>query len=358
MDIGKQTNSSKLNQTDMQQAVHLLVNQAQHGQPESTGNQNNLLWKVAFFLCVIAAAGVGYWLRPASVVSEPVKVVKPSAVSRGEQANSVIGLKISGFFSAQDTVQISATVLARVKAIYVTEGMRVKKGDLLVELANARGDNDVQSARQRVDTAALQVSKTQLALQSSEEEQQRQTNLMKQGFSTRKAIDDSNLAVKQASLELAASRSAREDARANLQALQQMDLEYKIRAPFSGIVVVQNARVGEVVSPSNGGSFIRSGLLSLYNPETLQVEISVQERLLSQLNNAGCALVSSLAQPEQIKNVPFRLLRISNAADRQRGAVNAILVPKEPMQVLPILETSAEVQFVPAGHKQCSSTKN
>jgi len=261
---------------------------------------------------------------------------------------------MTGFFTAHELVQISATVLARVKAIRVSEGDSVQQGALLVELSNIRGAEDVRSAEQRLTAEKLAVDAAALDVQSALQERQRQEALMAQGFSTRKALADANLRVDQARLGLARSQSDSADATANLRAYRQSQLEYAIRAPFSGVVVAQNARVGEVVSPTNGGSYIRSGLLALLNPATLEVEVSVQERLLPLLKSGGCALVSSLAQPDQIHAVQFQLVRVSNTADRQRGAVNVVLAPSRPMRVLPILESSAEVEFIRRGDQRCA----
>lgn len=358
-----------------QQAVSAMVTRSEKGsQTESTTrarrfrNRRSQLAVLAFALLLAAtatlllrsSAALGGDTRRTTAAQAHVDKALPTTGSGNANSAPIpaVTLKMSGFFTAHDLVQISATVLARVEKIHVSEGMSVKKGDVLVELSNIRGENDVQSAQQRLASSVLQRKMAELALQHEIVEQQRQANLTAQGFGTRKASGDVELRLNQARLELARAHTGQEDALATLRAYQRTLLEYTIRAPFSGLVVAQNARVGEVVSPTNGGSYIRSGLLSLLNPATLEVEVSVQERLLPQLRSASCALVSSLAQPDQIRAVTFQLGRINNTADRQRGAVNAVLVPVHPMRVLPILETSAEVEFVSAGDSRCSAPQH
>lgn len=336
---------------DLQQALRALVQQGEPGDAVARATRLPRRWLAAAFGgLALALACAAAWLRlqpgtaPAPVIT-PVRSAPDTAQDT---------LKMTGFFTAHELVQISATVLARVKAIRVSEGDSVQQGALLVELSNIRGAEDVRSAEQRLTAEKLAVDAAALDVQSALQERQRQEALMAQGFSTRKALADANLRVDQARLGLARSQSDSADATANLRAYRQSQLEYAIRAPFSGVVVAQNARVGEVVSPTNGGSYIRSGLLALLNPATLEVEVSVQERLLPLLKSGGCALVSSLAQPDQIHAVQFQLVRVSNTADRQRGAVNVVLAPSRPMRVLPILESSAEVEFIRRGDQRCA----
>ncbi|NHZ94743.1 HlyD family efflux transporter periplasmic adaptor subunit [Massilia sp. CCM 8734] len=338
--------------SEQQQALHSLMQHSAQEAPAGHPSRRALAWAAALAVAVIATAG--YWQRAGAPVAPAIPAPpRPAPPAASDPADA--SLKMSGFFSAHEMVQISATVLARVKTIRVSEGSTVKKGELLVELSNMRGDNDVRSAEQRLAAERLASQKAALDVRQARDEQQRQASLAARGFGTRKAMDEADLRVEQAVLELSRSRSNIGDALANLDGFRETQREYAIRAPFSGVVVAQNARVGEVVSPTNGGSYIRSGLLSLLNPATLEVHVSVQERLLPQLQRTGCALVSSLAQPDQIHALPFRLDRVGSTADRQRGAVNAILVPLHPIRVLPILETSADVQFVGAGDSRCAT---
>lgn len=360
MDQNAQENQTdKLHRLQVRQAVSDIVNDPGLQQSSvARGPVRGRIWiggTALLFLLIVAAA---YLLRvtPAQVPSPDITSAATHPAVEASSSGQANLLKMSGFFTARDMVQISATVLARVKKVHVREGDSVQQGDLLVELDNVRGDNDVQTARQRLNAAQMQQHKAQLSLRNDELEQQRQASLMMQGYSTRKAMDDASLRVAQARAEVGQADSVQNEARAAIRVAHSMQLEYAIRAPFSGMVMSQNARVGEVVSPNNGGSFIRSGLISLLNPATLEVEVSVQERLLPQLQAAGCALVSSLAQPDKIQNIAFKVGRISKTADRQRGAVNAVLVPLKALRELPILETSAEVQFVAPGDPRCSTT--
>jgi HlyD family secretion protein len=349
---------------DLLRGVSSLAAPGQAPTPTRAGTWRSTLFACAVIGLLAAAAGWygGSGIRaaygPAAKDSAPRSMVVTQPPATGNLITPEHGIKISGFFTAHDTVQISATVLARVKRILVHEGMTVHKGDLMVELSNANGNHDLQAQQQSLQGVQHQVSKVLLGLQNAELELQRQNMLMEKGFGTRKALQDAKLSVDQAKMELAASKSTEQAARASLEALRENRLEYTIRAPFSGVVIAQNARVGEVVSPSNGGSYIRSGLLSLVDPATLEVEISVQERLLPQIRGAGCALVTSLAEGNDIRDVPFRLRRINSVADRQRGAVNAILVPVHDLQRLPILETSAEVRFVPMHDPACRKSQD
>jgi multidrug resistance efflux pump len=51
-----------------------------------------------------------------------------------------------------------------------------------------------------------------------------------------------------------------------------------IRAPFAGVVVAKNAQPGEMISPvSAGGGFTRTGIGTIVDMSSLEIEIDVNE---------------------------------------------------------------------------------
>ena len=64
-----------------------------------------------------------------------------------------------------------------------------------------------------------------------------------------------------------------------------MQLGYcTVRAPFSGVVIAKAAQVGEIVSPlSAGGGFTRTGIGTIVDMDSLEVEVDVNEAYIDRV---------------------------------------------------------------------------
>ena len=67
--------------------------------------------------------------------------------------------------------------------------------------------------------------------------------------------------------------------------LQKTDLDnYVIRAPFSGVAISKDAQPGEMVSPvSAGGGFTRTGICTIVDMTSLEIEVDVNESYISRV---------------------------------------------------------------------------
>ena len=57
-----------------------------------------------------------------------------------------------------------------------------------------------------------------------------------------------------------------------------------MRAPFSGIVISKDAQPGEMISPvSAGGGFTRTGICTIVDMESLEIEVDVNEAYINRV---------------------------------------------------------------------------
>ncbi|MFX8231032.1 HlyD family efflux transporter periplasmic adaptor subunit, partial [Acinetobacter baumannii] len=57
-----------------------------------------------------------------------------------------------------------------------------------------------------------------------------------------------------------------------------------VRAPFDGVVTARAAQVGEIISPlSAGGGFTRTGVGTIVDMESLEVNVDVNEAYIAQV---------------------------------------------------------------------------
>ena len=100
---------------------------------------------------------------------------------------------------------------------------------------------------------------------------------------------------------------------------QQMD-DTVIRAPFGGVVTTKDAQPGEMISPvSAGGGFTRTGVCTIVDMESLEIEIDVNESYINRVE-AGQPVEATLDAYPTWK-IPCKVIAIIPTADRQKSTV-------------------------------------
>jgi HlyD family secretion protein len=93
-----------------------------------------------------------------------------------------------------------------------------------------------------------------------------------------------------------------------------------IRAPFDGIVVSKDAQVGEMVSPvSAGGGFTRTGIATIVDMNSNEIEVDVNESYISRVQPGQPVTAILDAYPDW--EIPSRVRTIIPSADRQKATV-------------------------------------
>ena len=89
-----------------------------------------------------------------------------------------------------------------------------------------------------------------------------------------------------------------------------------IRAPFDGVVTTKDAQPGEMISPvSAGGGFTRTGICTIVDMESLEIEVDVNESYINRVE-AGQPVEATLdAYPDW--KIPCKVIAIIPTADWQ-----------------------------------------
>ena len=103
--------------------------------------------------------------------------------------------------------------------------------------------------------------------------------------------------------------------------MQQTDLDNTIiRAPFSGVAISKDAQPGEMVSPvSAGGGFTRTGICTIVDMRSLEIEVDVNESYINRVKPAQGVTAVLDAYPEW--QIPARVIAMVPTADRQKATV-------------------------------------
>ena len=271
-------------------------------------------WLLAGAIAVVAVGAAAYFLAGRSLRPRTVEVVTASLLTEG-QATTV--LSATGYVEAERKADLSPKITSRITELNVTEGTKVKRGDVIARLDHT--DLDAQLAERR---AAWVNAKAELA---------RQRSLHAEGLAPKSTLD--------------AAVATEGTTRAAVRYVEAL-LDYTvIRAPFSGVVTAKRAFVGEAVSPfgsspSGGGS--GGAIVTLVEFSSLYVGADVNEANLSKLGPNQPAEISLDAVPD--KTYHGFLRQIVPSADRQKATVRVkVAFHDADDRILPDL--SARVSF-------------
>src|SRR5262249_20761471 len=104
-------------------------------------------------------------------------------------------------------------------------------------------------------------------------------------------------------------------------AVAQQDVENcTVRAPFDGIVVSKDAQRGEMVSPNSaGGGFTRTGIATVVDMNSIEVEVDVNEAYIARVRTGQKAVSVLDAYPDW--QIPSTVRTVIPTADRQKATV-------------------------------------
>ncbi len=296
---------------------------------------------------LIAAATLVFWLNaPANATSESMAEVdgqsirteptpeyfqekalqseKTTISSKTETgknksfSNSV--LDASGHVVARRIATVSSRVTGKLEKLNIEEGIKVKKQQVLAELDDRQAKISYQLAL--ADLAGQQASYQEMLILQKYAVQKldRREQLAKEKLISTQLNEDSQLRAEQISAQLK-NRQAMVDLakqRAEL-ALYQLE-QHKIRAPFDGVVISKNAQVGELISAGgNGGGTIRTGVGTLVDMNSLEVEVEVGESYINRVKAGQSALSTLDAYPKW--KIASEVIAVIPTADRQKASI-------------------------------------
>jgi RND family efflux transporter MFP subunit len=117
-----------------------------------------------------------------------------------------------------------------------------------------------------------------------------------------------------------------------------------VRAPFAGVVTVKAAQPGEMVSPiSAGGGFTRTGIGTIVDMDSLEIQVDVNENFINRVQPAQQVSAKLNAYPDW--QIPAHVIAVIPTADRSKGTVTVrIALDQKDARILP--EMGVRVSFL------------
>lgn len=269
---------------------------------------------------VLITAAVLALLIIAYAVLRDGAVTVDTAVALDGSSTSTTVLNASGYVVAKRQATVSAKVTGKIAEVLIEEGMEVTADQLLARLDDLTARPQYALAQRQLEAAQRNVAEVSVRLAEAERNFNRLQALRQDKLVSEAQLDqaESDLAAYQA--RLATVRSEVAVAQGSLRVREQELDDLLVRAPFAGVVVSKDAQPGEMVSPiSAGGGFTRTGIATLVDMSSLEIEVDVNEAFINRVQADQRTEAVLDAYPQW--RIPSHVINIVPTADRQKATV-------------------------------------
>ena len=285
------------------------------GTPEAPSRKP--MWAVLGFIALLVVAGGGWFaLSGASALPVRTALARPMA---GAAASASV-LDATGYVTARRSATVSAQMTGTLTELHIEEGEHVEAGQVLARLDDSAQKASMAQAQAQFNAATAQLAQGEAQLAQNRRDLQRMQDMVGRKLVSQQALEQARTQVETQTAQTQWQRRQIELAQAAVKAAQ-VQLDYcTVRAPFSGVIIAKAAQVGEIVSPlSAGGGFTRTGVGTIVDMDSLEVEVDVNEAYIGRVV-AGHPVESVLnAYPDW--KIPSHVIAIIPTADRSKATV-------------------------------------
>jgi HlyD family secretion protein len=269
--------------------------------------------------------------------------VESTTVATAFPSQSFTLLNATGYVVAQRKAAVASKATGRVEWLGVTEGSRVKKGDIIARLENADVSATLEQAAANVALARANFQQAEAELVDAQAVFKRNGDLLAKGFISQSAYDMGAARYHKAQAAILGYQASIGVAEANYRAAHIAVDQTLIRAPFEGVVLTKNANVGDVITPFSSALDAKGAVVTMADMETLEVEADVSESNLSKVKlEQPCEIQLDALPDVRLRGI---VQRIVPTVDRAKATVLVKIkfIDHNP-QVLP--EMSAKIAFL------------
>ncbi|MEO5714152.1 MAG: efflux RND transporter periplasmic adaptor subunit [Luteolibacter sp.] len=302
------------------------------------------VWWILLIILLLGGAGAWWFMRekPISVKTAPVQVRNSQG---GNGARTL--LNASGYVTTRLDATVSSKITGKVAEVLVEEGMKVEKDQVLAKLDSSNVESGLRLATAQLESVRKSLAEIEPMVTYTEAEMQRVNGLL----GTR-AVSASD--VGKAVADAGAQRAKLERLKADIVVAERQVDDWKqqlddtiIRAPFAGVVTTKDSQPGEMISPMSSGGFTRTGICTLVDMASLEIEVDVGESFINRVK-AGQPVVAKL-DAYQDWEIPCKVTAIIPTADRQKATVKVrVAFEKLDPRILPQMGVKVAFQSDPS----------
>ena len=312
-------------------------------------SRGSLAWIgiVVAVLVLAALAAGGWWLLHGGTAFEVESAI--AAAPAGGDVGSTAVLQATGYVTARRQATVSAQITGAIIDEHVEEGEHVEAGQVLAHLDSTAQRAALAQANAQLRVAQAQLAQFQAQLAQSQRDLVRADDLVGRKLVSRQSAEVARTQVATQQSQLESQRKQVELVRAGVQGAQ-VQLDYcTVRAPFKGVIIAKSAQVGEIVSPfSAGGGFTRSGIGTIVDMDSLEVEVDVNESYINRVVAKQPTEAVLDAYPDW--KIPGHVIAIIPTADRSKATVKVrIALDQKDPRIVP--DMGVRVSFLEEANK-------
>ncbi len=276
------------------------------------------LWLALLAAGAVVIAGIGFMaLRGGKGVE--VRVAEATAIG-GAGSGSASVLDATGYVVARRMATVSAKVTGRVREVLIEEGQKVEEGQVLARLDPVDAQAQRALSASQLAASQSQIASVQAQLKEAEASTARLSTLVAQALVSRAQFEQAVAARDALRAQLATAQRNAQVAGDGLRIADNGVDNTIVRAPFAGVVIAKSAQPGEIVSPlSAGGGFTRTGIGTIVDMGSLEVEVEVGEAYIGRVKPG--MRTETVLNAYQDWKIPGHVIAIIPAADRGKATV-------------------------------------
>lgn len=270
---------------------------------------------VVILVAIVAAAAWFFWSSRADVAE-----VRTATAREMKSGAAATVLNASGYVTARRQATVSSKFTGKVMEVLIEEGMTVETGQVLARLDDSNITASFELAKAQLVSAQKGLKETESLLNEAQINYRRSQNLVEKKLASEAELDRNRALADSLAAQLERKRADVEVAARQLDIYQRQIEDTVIRAPFTGVIVAKNAQPGEMISPvSAGGGFTRTGIGTIVDMDSLEIEIDVNEAYINRVAPGQKVVATLDAYPDW--KIPAHVIAIIPTADRQRATV-------------------------------------
>ncbi len=282
------------------------------------------LWLFLSSLAVVLGltAAAYYLVQGETLAVETVTVESADATERA------VVLEATGYVTARLQATVASKVAGKLAEVLIEEGESVQTGQVLARLDDTDARAKLEVVRARLEASRAQLGQIEAQLEQARRDLKRQEDLQAKRLTSDVELEMQRTQVRTLSAQLAAQRSQVRVAEAELR-VAEVDLDNTVvRAPFAGVVVAKTAQPGEIISPiSAGGGFTRTGVGTVVDMSSLEVEVDVNEAYINRVRPDQPA--EAVLDAYRDWKIPAAVIAIIPTADRSKATVKVRVALRE-----------------------------
>ncbi|KRQ88478.1 efflux RND transporter periplasmic adaptor subunit [Bradyrhizobium valentinum] len=252
-------------------------------------------------------------------------------------------LAASGYVVARRKATVAAEITGKVVEVFIDEGMTVTEGQIVARLDSVLAEKDYELARSRAETADAAIAAITADLEDATRIMSRVQTLSQKNFATEADLTKAQARVGVLSAQLRQAQSQFETAKIDAKRSGSMLDKHQIRAPFAGVVIDRSAQPGEMISPMSVGGYTRTGICTIVDMDSIEIEVDVNEAFIGRVTPGGAVNAMLDAYPDW--TIPASVIAIVPTANREKATVKVrIRFDKKDPRILP--DMAVKVNFL------------